>query len=114
MTGRRNVATLYAMDRGLSSEIDLDGTANITLKVYQTVVEIVVAAETITVTLPSVAEAYGQIYTIFVNITNGGTVTVQDQDESYEWSNIVLNADNEHVALYSNSRRWCEFETGYS
>ncbi len=114
MTGRRNVATLYAMDRGLSSEVDLDGTANVELKVYQTTVMITVAAQSITLTLPSVAEAYGQLYSIFVNITNGGDVTVQDQDESYEWTDIALNADNEHVVLYSDGRRWCEFETGYS
>jgi len=65
-------------------------------------------------TLPPVAEAAGRILSIYATVANSKTLTVQDQDDSVGWTDISLNADDEHVLLYSDGLRWHEIHVGYS
>ena len=61
---------------------------------------------TFTVTLPPVAEAAGKIYTITL-IDAAGAVTIQDQDDSNDWTSITdLDADNDGVVLFSDGLKW--------
>lgn len=63
---------------------------------------------TFTVTLPPVSEAAGKFYSITL-IDAGGTVTIQDQDDSYDWTDIDdMDADDDAVLLYSDGLRWFE------
>ena len=63
---------------------------------------------TFTVTLPPVAEAAGKMYSITL-IDAGGTVTIQDQDDSYDWNDIDdMDADDDAELLYSDGLRWFE------
>jgi len=77
-----------------------------TMEVYQT--EVYVdndASYTETLTLPPVAEAKGVTYTIRV-VDDGGHCTIQDQDDSLEWSDKATDADGEYIVLYSDGRQW--------
>jgi hypothetical protein len=61
-----------------------------------------------TITLPSVSEAAGRIYT-FLFLTDSGDVTIQDQDESEDWSDLTMTAagqDPDGAVLYSDGRKW--------
>ena len=60
---------------------------------------------TFTVTLPPVAEAAGTFYAVHL-VDDGGDVTVQDQDDSYDWSNQSLTADDDGVLLFSDGLKW--------
>jgi len=60
---------------------------------------------TFTVTLPPVAEAAGKFYAVHL-VDDGGDVTVQDQDDSYDWSNQSLTADDDGVLLFSDGLKW--------
>jgi hypothetical protein len=57
------------------------------------------------VTLPPVIEAMGKMYSISL-VEDGGDLTVQDQDDSRDWTDIVLTADDDYVLLYSDGRKW--------
>ena len=60
---------------------------------------------TFTVTLPPVGEAKGKFYSINL-VDDGGNVTVQDQDDSYDWTNQTLTADADGVLLFSDGMKW--------
>jgi len=63
------------------------------------------AAGAFSITLPGVVEAAGRIYTF--HLTNdGGDVTVQDQDESEDWTDQALTANQDGLVLYSDGRKW--------
>ena len=82
-----------------------------TLEVYQTEVYIDNdSSYTETLTLPSVAAAKGRSYAIRT-VDTGGHTTIQDQDDSLEWTNQVTNADNEYTLLYSDGRQWFTLST---
>lgn len=61
-----------------------------------------------TITLPSVAEAKGRIYSLLCrdgDATN--TITIQDQDESEYWAgDITFNGPGDRVLLYSDGLCW--------
>ena len=84
-------------------------TAAATLTVYQQLVR--ATANPVTgayaITLPDVARAQGKMMSIQAldaDVTN--VITVQDDDESEEWTNISLNGAGEGCLLYSDGRRW--------
>ena len=78
-----------------------------TLKVYEQTVIVVATAGSVTITLPNVTEAMGNIYSIYcTDLTSPATVTVQDQNESLGWSDLSLTADNDNVLLYSDGVAW--------
>jgi len=62
-----------------------------------------------TITLPSVAEAKGRLYSIVCRSADGSnTVTIADKGDSEDWSDIVLDASHEVVILYSDGLKWDE------
>jgi len=85
-----------------------------TLAVYETEVYIDSdASYTETLTLPSVAAAKGRSYAIRT-VDTGGHTTIQDQDDSLEWSDLTTDADGEYVLLYSDGRQWFNLVTDIS
>ncbi len=91
---------------------DSDGVAaDIALTVLNRVVHIYesngAAQAAYAITLPPVGESTGLVFS-FTSVEDLGTynVTIQDQDESFDWSDIILTGDNETVVLYSDGRRW--------
>ena len=79
-----------------------------TLEVWEQVVQVDTDTTdgTFTLTLPPVAEAAGKIYSITL-IDAAGAVTVQDQDDSLDWTNFTdLDADNDGILLYSDGLKW--------
>ena len=64
-----------------------------------------------TLTLPTVAEAKGKWYSIILVDTTGGHVcTVTDQGDSEDWKgSIVLPAAKDRLLLYSDGRAWMPF-----
>jgi len=63
-----------------------------------------------TITLPSVAEAAGLTFTITANIADTAVYLLQDRDDSLNWTNLTLDADEDRVTLYSNGREWVVVE----
>lgn len=59
----------------------------------------------VTVTLPSVAEAAGRIYTVACRSASNA-ITLQDQDDSEAWTDLTLDAVGDKVALYSDGLAW--------
>lgn len=57
------------------------------------------------ITLPAVGDAAGRIYTIHFS-TDSGDVTIKDQDESEDWSDLTMTAEDDGVVLYSDGRKW--------
>ena len=57
------------------------------------------------VTLPPVAEAMGLMFAINF-IVDGGDITIQDQNESYGWTDLVMTAVADHVCVYSDGLCW--------
>jgi hypothetical protein len=81
------------------------GTVAATLTSQQQVVEYNTTAGACAVTLPDVCEAAGKHYSISL-VTDGGNLTVQDQDDSRDWSDITLTAANDYVLLFCDGRKW--------
>ncbi len=78
-----------------------------TLEVFEQIclIDTDTADGTFTCYLPSVGEAKGKFYSITL-VDDGGNVTVADQDDSYDWSDQSLTADDDGVLLYSDGMKW--------
>ena len=64
-----------------------------------------------TITLPSVSEAKGRVFTFWLK-TDGGNVTLQDQDESLLWGgDYSFTAADDHLSLMSDGIHWILLET---
>lgn len=77
-----------------------------TLGVHDRVVEVDSDSSAVTLTLPQVDEAAGKIFTFTANDGVTNAVTVQDNDESKNWSDITLGSDNATLVLYSDGITW--------
>lgn len=66
----------------------------------------VIASGEITLTLPPVAEAKGLHFAIHAPTGNDDNVTIAHHSDSYDWSNVVLNAANDGALCYSDGRKW--------
>jgi hypothetical protein len=86
------------------------GTVAATLTAQQQVVEYTTAAGACACTLPPVIEAMGKIYTISL-ITDGGDLTVQDQDDSRDWTDLTMDTANDYCCLYSDGRKWFNLDS---
>ena len=65
------------------------------------------ASSAIVVTLPPVTDAKGRFYSIFARLASGAnTITITHKDDSEGWTDIVLDAADEGVLLYSDGIRW--------
>jgi hypothetical protein len=80
-------------------------TAADTLAAYEQTVLVDSTDGAFALTLPPVSEARGLIYTLYF-MTDGGDVTIQDQDDSFDWSDKTFAAADDSVALYSDGRKW--------
>lgn len=81
-------------------------TASATLTILEQVVECDSTAGIMTITLPPVSEAKGKIFSIYLD-TDGGDITIQDQDDSRGWDgDYTLDDVGDAYALYSNGRSW--------
>ena len=90
--------------------------ANLTHKVLPHQTQIIADANstnTIAITLPSVQDARGRVYSIRCPDVGGG-VTVADEDDSVEWSDQTFDADGEYLELYCNGRQWIILATDIS
>ena len=69
-----------------------------------------------TVTLPSVAEAKGRMYSIIaVDADAVNTITIADKDDSEYWTgDIVLNGPADRALMYSDGRAWLPLLGGVS
>jgi len=83
-------------------------TASATLNVTDTEVE-VANTSAITITLPPVSEAKGRFYTIRKTSADAKAITIQDQDDSVNWTDInTLDAAHDRKMLYSDGKCWYE------
>lgn len=84
-------------------------TADITLDRYDEVVRVSASPDTgpIVITLAPVNECAGRHVAILARDADGtNDVTVQDQDESEDWSDITLDGPDDGVLLYSDGMKW--------
>ena len=95
------------------TDVEYFPTAAATLTNTQRVVRYTPAASC-ACTLPAVATAKGLVFSIEVITAGGFTVTVQDQDDSEDWTNIALNADNDGCLLYCDGRKWWVIADNYT
>jgi len=87
--------------------------ANLAMEIEDMVVHGYITTGTKTITLPSVKEARGKVYTIWA-MDGTGTFTVTDLADDAGLTDITLNATGEHVVLYSDGFHWYELVSGYS
>ena len=80
-------------------------TAAHTLAVYEQVALVDSTLGAITLTLPPVGEAKGKFYSILFQ-TDNGDLTVQDQDDAYDWTDLTVNDAGECLLLYSDGLKW--------
>ena len=93
----------------------VDANVTRTLKVFEQVVHCITGATyTITVSLPSVAAAKGKFYTVKLITDNGQNVTVQDQDDSYDWAatgDLTLSTATDFGIFFSDGHKWYELQS---
>lgn len=80
-------------------------TVAVTLKVYERLVRIDSTAGAFNLTLPSVAEAQGLEFSLFMLVDNGD-VTVKDSADSIGWTDLTLGDVGDHVLCRSDGRCW--------
>lgn len=80
-------------------------TEAVSINVYDQACIIDSTAGAFAVTLPSVSEAKGKIYTFYMK-TDGGNVTIQDRDDSPDWTDLTFTAVTDKAILYSDGMIW--------
>lgn len=60
----------------------------------------------LTVTLPPVSEAAGQIYSVYLDTDGGTDVTVTDAGDDADFTDITLDDADDFAVLFSNGVRW--------
>ena len=108
--GQPSKLSMLMVNRGDSVEkiVRTDADAAETLEVYEQVVLIDTEtnAGTFTLTLPPVTEAAGKHYSITL-AADDGNVTIQDQDDSYNWEgDYTLSDANDCYLLFSDGLKW--------
>jgi hypothetical protein len=68
------------------------------------------ATDSYTLTLPSVSDAMGMIFSFSATIANAKVITVAHAGDSENWTNLTLDTDNDRATLYSNGVAWCVIE----
>ena len=83
-------------------------TAAVSLTIREQVVRVTAntASDDWTLTLPSVAEAAGLLFSIVSTIANAKTVTVADAGDDADFSNLTLDTDDDYAVLWSDGLRW--------
>ena len=95
------------LESGIVKEADRTEaiTASATLEVYEQLAICDSTDGAMTLTLPPVGEAKGKFYSIIFE-TDNGDLTVQDQDDSYDWSDLTADDAGECLLLYSDGFKW--------
>lgn len=80
-------------------------TAACTLALYEQQIRANTNAGAMAITLPPVAEAKGLTFSIILE-TDGGNLTIQDHDDSYNWSDLTCDDALDGFLLYSDGYVW--------
>ena len=92
-------------------------TDDLTLTIRDFVIEASPADDDITVTLPSVSEARGKIFTIQIIDSDTGDVYIDDKGDDPLWptsTDVDLTTQNDFIIVFSNGRHWYELASTYS
>ena len=89
-------------------------TAATTLKPWVRRAEVDTTGGAFTLTLPPVSQMAEKSLAIYQIAGATNACTIADAGDSRNWSNITLNANDEHVLLYSDGFQWHETNVGYS
>lgn len=58
------------------------------------------------ITLPAVGDFVGETVAIYIASYAAGTLTIQDKDDSFNWTDIDLGSADESLVLYSDGIQW--------
>lgn len=100
------VAERQTYDQQVRSKFLRVSNESATLGVHDRVTIAESNTDALTLTLPNVGEAAGKMFTITAPNGATNTVTVQDNDESMNWSDLSMDANNDQVVLYSDGLSW--------
>jgi hypothetical protein len=95
--------------------VQADGASTYTMKASERtlIVNSGHTSNTMTVTLPPVQECAGQFYYIGAPFGDAGnTTTVEDDGGDAAFSDLTMDADDDHVLLYSTGHRWLVVTNG--
>ena len=95
--------------------VEADGASTYTMKAseHHLIVNSGHTDNTMTVTLPPVNECAGQIYYIGAPLGDtGNTTTVEDNNGDAAFSDLTMDADDDHTLLYSTGSRWLVIYNG--
>lgn len=81
-------------------------TAAATLELWQNVVEFTAPSASFAVTLPNVALAAGKFFSFHLVTAGGKAITLQDQNESVDWTDKTIDANADGILLFSDGRKW--------
>lgn len=79
---------------------------SVSLAVTEQQVTVLSDTAAVTLTLPEVSEAKGKTFSVVAvnGLTNN--VTVQDNNESIEWTDVVMAGNYASLLLFSDGRNW--------
>lgn len=79
----------------------------VSLGINDQVVRALTATGAYTITLPSVVEAKGRIYTLhMISRTGSENITIQDKADDAGLTDITFNLADDNVVLYSDGHLW--------
>lgn len=81
------------------------GTA-VTLKPYEQVVRAAQLTASFAVTLAPVSTMRGKFVSVHVVNANSQALTLQDANDSQDWTDRTLDANNDGILLYSDGIKW--------
>jgi hypothetical protein len=81
-------------------------TASATLALYEQQVRVDTTDGAVSITLPSVAEAKGLMFSIILETDGGTDLTIQDADDSYNWADLTCDDALDGYLLYSDGHVW--------
>lgn len=87
-------------------------TAATSLAVHERFVIATTTGAVYNLTLPSVAEARGLEYDIWLRVDGGFDMTVVDKGDSIGWANLVMGDAGDHVICRSDGITWHVTKTG--
>lgn len=110
--GNTHVQSRHNLDKIPNYRVTL--AADTTLTLAQAIAKVDSTSAAITITLPSVAAAAGSSFFIIAPVGATNSVTVEDLNDDAGLTDIVLDANAEHVMLWSSGEAWFELITGYA
>jgi hypothetical protein len=96
----------FINDGQVSDKFKLVAATDVTLATYERVVRATQLTASISVTLPPVSAMEGKFVSCQVVNANSKVLTLQDADDSQDWTDLTLDADNDGVLLYSDGIKW--------